>query len=149
MSNFDLKKALKGEPVVLRNGTKAYIRHCETRFAVSRPLIGYRLSRGTVVFIQWTECGLYSWSKGESEHDIVGMWVEPLVFEHWDLLHEDIKYLVKDDNERWYAHSGKPSKDEEERNAPRYDGCYSVAALNPTIFPDCDWENSLIERPEK
>lgn len=38
---FDLQAALNGEPVMLRGGTKAYVRHCETEFNIPYPLMGW------------------------------------------------------------------------------------------------------------
>lgn len=144
---FDLEKALKGEPVVLRNGTKAYIRHYETELDTSDPLVGYVVRRGMADQFQWMEGGHY-WSDGESEYDIVGMWVEPIVFDHWHILIEDVKYLAKDRDGDWIGYGEKPSKEEGIWAAQSLDGYYSVESLNPTLFPECDWENSLIKRPE-
>lgn len=148
MSKFDLKRALKGEPVVLRNGTKAYVRHRETRLKTDYPMIGYVEEGGTVDIMLWTEDGHEHVYKVKSEYDIVDMWSEPLVFEHWGLLREDIKYLAKDADERWFGYSEKPSMDEEDWHVQFGDVYYSVSSLKPTFFPDCDWENSLMERPE-
>lgn len=150
MSKFDLEKALKGEPVVLRNGLKAYIRHHETQVKTMFPLIGY-VSNGLIAGkgVSWTEDGRYYWSDDDkSAYDIVGMWPEPLEFEHWGLLREDIKYLAKDRDNRWYGYGRKPTKDENEWDVPRFGGCYPLASLNPTMFPECDWKHSLMERPE-
>lgn len=78
MKPFDLKKALAGEPVKLRNGMKAYIKYnleVEPCFDGNFPLQGYFINNGIIIF---------SWSlKGEAtsivgnEIDIVGMWEEP------------------------------------------------------------------------
>lgn len=149
MSKFDLERALKGEPVVLRDGTKAYIRHHETELDAADSLIGYKVRGGAVDALQWTESGRYYWDEEVSSLDIVGMWVEPLVFEHWDLLNEDIKYLAKDGDGRWFGYSRKPSKDEEGWGiVQRVGGFYSLVGLNPDLFPECPWGHSLIERPK-
>lgn len=147
MSKFDLEKALKGEPVVLRDGRKAYVRHRETDLTVGYPLLGYT-EHGDIM--SWTVKGdAYRSRGGISIYDIVGMWVEPpLVFEYWDLLIEDIKYLAKDRDGDWVGYDEKPSKVEGFWAAQNLDGYYSVGSLKKTAFPDCDWENSLIERSE-
>ena len=146
---FDLERALKGEPVVLRNGRKAYVRHRETELDTGHPLTGYGVKGSEGDILTWTEDGYFLEDKEESGFDIAGVWTEPLVFEHWDLLCDDIKYLAKDGDGDWYGYREKPSKEEWEWGTQRYDGYYSVEALNPSLFPDCDWENSLIKRPEK
>lgn len=148
MSKFDLERALAGEPVVLRNGLKAYIRHHETELDAAPPLLGFFVRGGSLGLGQWAECGKHYWSDGESDYDIVGMWVEPPVFEHWGLLRDDIKYLAKDRDNRWYGYGRKPTKDENEWDMPRFGGFYPLVSLNPTLFPECDWEHSLMERPE-
>ena len=146
---FDLERALKGEPVVLRDGTKAYIRHRETQIKTNYPLIGYIADGKTEGNIMsWTEDGRCFWYQEDSLSNIAGMWVEPLVFEHWDLLNKDIKYLAKDSNGRWYGYRGKPSKEIDywfDYSSAKY---YSLEALESSLFPECDWESSLIERPE-
>lgn len=83
MKPFDLQEALNGEPVMLRNGGKAFVKYnllnevekLEVRDTV-HPLIGYRFDG---IYISTT-----SWSlKGKSvhwatlEYDIIGMWEEP------------------------------------------------------------------------
>lgn len=146
---FDLQKALRGEPVVLRDGRKAYIRHHETQVKTNYPLIGYVADGKTEGYVMsWTEDGRCFWDQEESVSNIVGMWSEPLVFEHWGLLRDDIKYLAKDRDNRWYGYGRKPTKDENEWDMPRFGGCYPLASLNPTMFPECDWKHSLMERPE-
>ena len=142
--SFDLQKALRGEPVVLRNGEKAYVRHMEQDVKSAHPLSGYTYKGAA---LNWTESGRY-YESTDSVADIVGMWVEPPVFEHWGLLREDIKYLAKDRDNRWYGYGRKPTKGENEWDVPRFGGCYLLSSLNPTLFPECDWKHSLMERPE-
>lgn len=149
MSKFDLEKALNGEPVVLRDGTKAFIRHYETELEKAPPLIGFRVRGDSVYSLQWTECGDYYWSNDESDFDIIGMWTESPEFEHWDKLNDHIKYIAKDSDGRWFGYSRKPSKDEEGwKIAQRLGAFYSLVGSNPNLFPNCYWKNSLIERPK-
>ncbi|HDR1056972.1 TPA: pyruvate kinase [Pasteurella multocida] len=78
MKKFDLEKALAGEPVVLRNGDKAFV-----KFVLENPvreecaMIGYVIDdRGRDSLIGWYKNGLYA-SCGGDGLDIVGMYEEP------------------------------------------------------------------------
>lgn len=86
MKSFDLEKALAGEPVVLRNGIKAYVL-CDIRdlFPKSRRdlrcLIGVQVIEGNNRELgsisRWKVDGKYYERLKESGYDIVGMWEEP------------------------------------------------------------------------
>src|SRR5690625_789020 len=73
---FDLERALAGDPVILRDGRKAYVRHHEKTLTLrqdGRPLLGYRIYDGLAVEASWGPDGL--WLKGrEFPKDIVGMY---------------------------------------------------------------------------
>ncbi|MFC0971889.1 pyruvate kinase [Pasteurella multocida] len=78
MKEFDLEKALASEPVVLRNGKKAFV-----KFVLENPVhegcavIGYVIDvRGRDSLIGWYKNGLYASCSGDGL-DIVGMWEEP------------------------------------------------------------------------
>ncbi|MFC1140904.1 pyruvate kinase [Pasteurella multocida] len=78
MKKFDLEKALAGEPVVLRNGDKAFV-----KFVLENPvreecaMIGYVIDdRGRDSLIGWYKNGLYA-SCGGDGLDIIGMYEEP------------------------------------------------------------------------
>lgn len=78
MKPFDLDKALAGEPVVLRNGLKAYIKHNLEDYQeldFDFPLRGYLISEGYAFERSWTIDGLSFLA--ESEYDVIGMWEEP------------------------------------------------------------------------
>src|SRR5690625_107541 len=91
---FDLERALAGEPVILRGGQKAYVRHYEKTLILrrdGRPLLGYRLYDGLAVEASWGSDGL--WLSGrEFPKDIVGMYpqyrlvngVKVPVFPDWE-----------------------------------------------------------------
>lgn len=70
---FDLQEALSGEPVLLRNGSKAYVRHHETELSISayETLIGYQDNLG---LWSWSAKGTYAHTGCESPHDIIGMY---------------------------------------------------------------------------
>lgn len=83
MKEFDLKAALNGEPVMLRNGEKAFIKYnlldelenIEARDAAC-PLIGYRLYGNYVSTTSWELSGKsIHWAT--MKYDIVGMFEEP------------------------------------------------------------------------
>lgn len=83
MKEFDLKAALNGEPVMLKNGQKAVIKFnilddvkdLEPRDA-AYPLFGYRFNEGHVYTLSWDLSGeSIHWAV--SEYNIAGMWEEP------------------------------------------------------------------------
>lgn len=85
MKEFDLKAALNGEPVMLRNGEKAFVKYnlldelenIEARDAAC-PLIGYRLYGNYVSTTSWELSGKsIHWET--MKYDIVGMWEEPKI----------------------------------------------------------------------
>ena len=82
MKEFDLKAALNGEPGMLRNGEKAFVKYnlldelenIEARDAAC-PLIGYRLYGNYVSTISWELSGKsIHWAT--MKYDIVGMFEE-------------------------------------------------------------------------
>lgn len=87
MKKFDLKAALNGEPVMLRNGEKAYlvgrtpaaIKMINMEY-VQYPLVGYSVDANELVaiyFLNWTENGKLNILFEENNRDIIGMWEEP------------------------------------------------------------------------
>lgn len=72
---FDLNRALNGEPVLLRNGKKAFV-----KFQLNKPdddvLVGY-ITDGKVDYIcEWWLDGT-EYLTVNKNRDIVGMWQEP------------------------------------------------------------------------
>lgn len=81
MKEFDLEKSLAGEPVVLRNGHKAFIvKHIPEEYIKKEEceLIGY-LVEGLKFqsCATWTKDGKYNPCFSSHIYDIVGMWEEP------------------------------------------------------------------------
>ncbi|RGE48284.1 hypothetical protein MHD_05595 [Mannheimia granulomatis] len=80
MKEFDLEKALAGEPVKLRNGRKAYIKYSLKKEMVEHGVYteiqGYILNEKNQFLCpcSWTAEGKYS--DLNSEDDIIGMWEE-------------------------------------------------------------------------
>lgn len=84
MKPFDLEKALAGEPVKVRDGSKAYVLYESTNIAnefTTKRLIGY-ISRENIEYqqedypITWTKSGNTHYTY-DTPDDIVGMWEEP------------------------------------------------------------------------
>ena len=80
MKEFDLKAALNGEPVMLRNGEKAYIfKNIQDThildFKVDYPLIGMMHNHAPVQ--TWSLDGRISLVSDYSNGDIIGMYEEP------------------------------------------------------------------------
>lgn len=80
MKKFDLEAALNGEPVMLRNGEKAYIfKNIQDthilNFKVDYPLIGMMHNHAPVQ--TWSLDGRISLVSDYSNGDIIGMWEEP------------------------------------------------------------------------
>lgn len=74
-------------------------------------------------------------------------------FKYWNVFDEHIKYLAKDANGSWYGYLDKPEKDmqgpEEDHGwTTPYLVITSMANISDSCFPDVDWEDSLIKRPE-
>ena len=144
MEPLSIEKALQGHPVRLRNGEKAYIRFKEDEFPVNQKLIGYRTPNSAdYVIVGWNEEGT---SHASGNLDIVGMWkAAPLVFLYWGEIARVFNYIAKDRDGEWYAYVGKPSKLDGRYHMGA--ACASLRALSSKIFPDCDWNESLMERP--
>ncbi|MFK3559240.1 pyruvate kinase [Pasteurella multocida] len=77
MKEFDLEKALAGEPVVLRNGNKAFV-----KFVLENPLyednqvVGFHIDdEGNEEGINWRKDGIHI-PNVNSMYDIIGMWEE-------------------------------------------------------------------------
>lgn len=80
MKEFNLEAALNGEPVMLRNGEKAYIfKNIQDthilNFKVDYPLIGMMHNHAPVQ--TWSLDGRISLVSDYSNGDIIGMWEEP------------------------------------------------------------------------
>lgn len=80
MKEFDLKAALNGEPVMLRNGEKAYIfKNIQDThifdFKVDYPLIG--MTHNHMVVLTWSLNGQISLGSDCAPYDIIGMFEEP------------------------------------------------------------------------
>lgn len=78
---FNLEKALQGEPVMLRNGLKAYIKYtAPSEYTGEYPLKGYIIdpdSSEGITSESWTLAGKEFTLGVEYDGDIIGMWKEP------------------------------------------------------------------------
>ncbi|AWY03271.1 pyruvate kinase [Pasteurella multocida] len=79
MKEFNLEKALAGEPVVLRGGCKAYVKFkLPEPYTTKMPLVGYyENALGRSVDMLWFENGHASDEEDTHILDIYGMWEEP------------------------------------------------------------------------
>ncbi|WP_295666926.1 pyruvate kinase [uncultured Haemophilus sp.] len=82
MKEFDLKAALNGEPVMLRNGEKAFVKYnlldeIENLEEEDEkyPLFGYRFEGKYVNGTSWGVEGISAYCT--NEYDIIGMYEEP------------------------------------------------------------------------
>lgn len=72
---FDLHAALKGEPVMLRNGSKAFVRHHETEITIHDNFTLIGVTEEHPFYLSWfTEGRVYA--DYENEHDIIGMYLK-------------------------------------------------------------------------
>lgn len=107
MKEFDLKAALNGEPVMLRNGEKAYIfKNIQDThildFKVDYPLIGMMHNHAPVQ--TWSLDGRISLGSDYSNGDIIAMWEEPKKQISIDDLPKPFK--PKDDEPYFYINGG-------------------------------------------
>ena len=89
MKEFDLKAALNGEPVMLRNGKKAYIGHktpdnyvSDNGKEIKFPLHGYIIKAYNIIevpYMFWNINGRAYKDGVDNASDIVGMWEEPKI----------------------------------------------------------------------
>lgn len=73
---FDLEAALKGEPVMLRDGQKAFVRHHETELLVdySTKMFGYTVRDGGSSFLSSWDVDGRCFGKHLAHLDIIGMY---------------------------------------------------------------------------
>lgn len=157
---FDVERALAGEPVILRDGRKAYVRHKEEEFKLRYPLSGLIISE-TLPFTQhtWRLSGLVNADVAYDEgvyddYDIVGMYPkEPPTMpdSFWGLLTPEMVAIAKDGSGRWFCYSHEPTFriEDEEWEGEDMTKCYALSTFNPEIFPKCEPKDSLIIRPSK
>ena len=80
MKEFNLEAALNGEPVMLRNGDKAYIFKdlrtiSELKEKIRYPLVGININR--CIVYAWSLDGQVPLSSNTAHNDIVGIFEEP------------------------------------------------------------------------
>jgi hypothetical protein len=82
---FNLKAALNDEPVMLRNGMKAFVRHHETKTSILGKFNLVGIKEGYSYYLTWTEDGGYDIDGDISDLDIVGMWTEPRIINGFEV----------------------------------------------------------------
>lgn len=83
MKEFDLKAALNGEPVMLRNERKAFVVYDLRNYTFLMDKLGKKALNGVVfsedesvsAVIEWDEFG----ASALVQYDIIGMWEEPKI----------------------------------------------------------------------
>lgn len=71
-----------------------------------------------------------------------------MTFYYWHALHPKIKWIAMDYNGAWYGYETPPSRMEGDFWSHQSLVWEELSCLNPAIFPDLPWEDSLIERPK-
>ena len=145
---FDLEKALAGQPVVLRDGTKAFVRYHETELDTVYPLQGYLEGADKYATATWKADG-HCYSNLGTESDIVGMWIEPAVFNHWDALEPKWKFIAADEDGDVYVFTTEPAKCRTCWANGSDESGRSMEVTDLFNFQYTDWEHSLVERPSK
>lgn len=140
--SLNLTKEHERKRFKTRRGNPVVIVHVETELDVKHPVIGYELIDGTWTLLSWNLAGKY-WRDSGSSGDLFE--ADPLVFPHWDILSPAIVAIAKNVNGNWYGFTEIPQKDNY-RWTPGGGSHFSLCFLNAQ-FPACDWEDSLIERP--
>ena len=153
MTNVDwIEQALNGKVVVLVNGLVASIRYKETEFG--KYLVGVinnkRQRPNVPNIVTWNfngECLSHDLPNMVSfeELNIFGCYSH--VLNHWNVLSRSIKAIAKDKDGRWYGYKTKNCH----IDGHIWKGSSEYTLLNnidSSVFPECDWKNSLIIRPE-
>ena len=141
MKEFNLDAALNGEPVMLRNGKKAYIGYKTPDYYVSDngkkiefPLHGYIIKAYNIIeipYMFWNINGRAYKDGIDNESDIVGMWEEPKISA------EDLpKPFKPQEDERYYYIVGGSIECGDEywetnlfdRNTAKNGGCFRTKA---------------------
>lgn len=144
---FDLEKAIAGQPVLLRNGDKAFVRHYEKELEVDYELQGYVIRSSSNLTTTWTKEGyIYSGSVEASNQDIIGMWVEPPVFKHWNVLDPRWQFIAADEDGDICVYTIRPTKHKKfwRNGCDEFEGFMKITNL--FNFQYTDWEYSLVER---
>lgn len=150
-----LDAALGGHPVVLRDGSKAYVRYCEEEYETKYPLLGGSVDAvsGEIYTESWAYDGSYIPGQTFSRSDIIGLWQEPApVFKYWHLLKEDYFAIAMDKDGSWHTYSRHVPYISERHNGWMFEGtdccCISEFFTKDVLPTVSDWRQSLILRPE-
>lgn len=155
MSNFDLKLALAGAPVKLRNGTKAFV-VADLRTLDLPPsdyplVVAYTNQQKAADVMSATLDGRFMDVSTTMPLDIAGMW-PTAEFLHWDVIDPKWKYIAADKNGRVHLYMVKPYINV---NSAPEEWTYSSPSIltahreitSLLNFTHDDWRTSLVERP--
>lgn len=84
---------------------------------------------------------------GFEEEDVVSEGITK-EFKHWEVLHPNISYIAKDAVGMWWGFEEKPFLWEELGSWESCELMCTLHHINPEVFPDIHWKESLIGRPE-
>lgn len=122
---FDLEAALKGEPVMMRNGKKAFVRHHEAEQPVgtSWSLWGVVSDYdGTVALTTWSKDGAYAIDGGIDGFDIIGMYPKTRIINGFEVPAPEV-ITRKADSDYWTVDFTSKEM------CVKYHWCYSQADL--------------------
>lgn len=147
-----LEAALEGAALICRDGSTAYVRYIEEKLHLSPQLVGVVIpAKGKPRLQTWPLGGMFITTSDDEPllygFDIMGL--APPVFEYWHVLNKDIRFLAKDEDNMWCGFKEEPIIQDYDWR-PHGDGNIDIRilGLDPSIFPECPWQHSLIERPD-
>lgn len=88
----------------------------------------------------WQTCGKPSWDEAVSYR--VKSAVQDYI--NWSHVHEDFKYMARDEDGRAYLYKGFPHRSE---TSWSFVGYQAVGAFSSYKQGDTDWKDSLVHRP--
>ena len=147
---FDLEKALEGEPIALRLvASSETLRAYVTKSSVALGTYVIETERMDARVFDGIPKG-ESFQLGLERYVIVGMWRIPLKFDHWEAVHPRWNALAKDQDGFAWFYETSPTAGENIwlMNIGENMGDASVFRHSKEFF-ECDWKDSLIERPKK
>ena len=144
-----LEAALEGAALICRDGSTAYVRYVEEKLHPSPQLVGVVIPAKGKPRLQARPLGGGDDEPLLYDFDIIGL--APPVFESWHLVNPEIKFLAKDWAGHWFGFSLRPQLSENLKiwACEKAQDYTPARILPPDLFPECDWQHSLSERPRE
>lgn len=90
-----------------------------------------------------------SFQLGTEQYAISGMRNEPLTFPYWNVIDPKWRALAKNEDGDWYLYESKPYVQGKGKFWDHPKPVMYFSGVNmPIELCECDWKDSLIERPE-